>query len=180
MCKDGSSSPLSLVVVLPEEIGELKKMENLNLEGNSLASLPDSCVNLKALKNVNLSSNKLPSFPLFLCQLTLLDSVDLSSNSLSELPRDVECLTAVELNVSRNSIGVLPPELARCRRLKVLRVQENTLTIMGVPPAILSESSISLLFLEGNLFDIQELHDMAGYDKVLGQNSFMIDVLTMM
>ena len=92
--------------------------------------------------------------------------VDLSSNSLTEVPSDVECLTAVELNVSRNSISVLPAELAKCRRLKVLRVQQNSLPLMGVPPAILSESCVSLLCLEGNLFDVQELHDMAGYDKV--------------
>lgn len=155
------------LTTLPEDIGELRKLENLNLEDNNLTSLPDSCVNLKALKSVNLSSNKLSAFPLFLCQLIQLDMVDLSSNSLTELPRDVECLTAVELNVSRNSVGTLPAELARCRRLKVLRAEENSLPLMGVPPAILSESCVSLLCLEGNLFDAQELRDMAGYDKYM-------------
>ena len=136
---------------LPEAVGGLKKLESFNLEQNGLTSLPDSCVNLKSLKTVNLSHNKLQSFPLFLCQLTHLDFANLSSNAIQELPQGINVLSAVELNLNSNSISVLPASLAKCKRLKVLRVQENTLELMGVPPALLSDSNISLLCAEGNV-----------------------------
>ena len=158
----------SIPVQLPETVGSLKKLESLNLEQNGLMSLPDSCVNLKSLKTVNLSQNKLQTFPLFLCQLTHLDFANLSSNAIPELPQGIEALNAVELNLNGNSISVLPPGLAKCRRLKVLRVQENTLELMGLPPALLSDSNISLLCAEGNLFDLKELHELPEYEKVWG------------
>ena len=151
---------------LPEEVGSLKKLETLNLEQNELASLPDSCVNLKALKTVNLSRNKLQTFPLFLCQLIHLDFADLSSNTIKELPKGIDVLNAVELNLNGNGISVLPVSLAKCVRLKVLRVQENTLELMGLPPALLSDSNISLLCVEGNLFELRELHELPEYEKV--------------
>ena len=75
-------------------------------------------------------------------------------------------LSAVELNLNSNSISVLPASLAKCKRLKVLRVQENTLELMGVPPALLSDSNISLLCAEGNVFDLRELHELPEYEKV--------------
>lgn len=152
---------------LPDSIGELKKLETLNLAGNGLSSLPEGIINLKVLKTVNLSQNSLQSFPLFLCQLTHLDFADLSDNKIEVLPEGVEVLNAVELNVNRNSISVIPASLARCRRLKVLRIEENTLSLMGLPPAILSDSSISLLCTEGNLFEVRELKDLPEYAKYM-------------
>jgi len=161
----------SIPVQLPETVGSLKKLESLNLEQNGLTSLPDSCVNLKSLKTVNLSQNKLQTFPLFLCQLTHLDFANLSSNAIPELPQGIEALNAVELNLNGNSISVLPPGLAKCRRLKVLRVQENTLELMGLPPALLSDSNISLLCAEGNLFDLKELQELPEYEKYMERYS---------
>ncbi len=136
------------------------------MERNGLTSLPDSFVNLKVLRTVNLAGNKLESFPLFLCQLVRLDFADLSENVIHELPDGIEVLNAVELNLNRNNISVLPASMAKCKRLKVLRIQENTLPIAGIPPQILSESEVSLLCLEGNLFEEKELRDLTGYDKV--------------
>ena len=151
---------------LPDSIGELKKLETLNLTANSLSSLPEGIINLKALKTVNLSQNSLQTFPLFLCQLTHLDFADLSDNKIEELPEGVQVLNAVELNVNRNSISVIPASIAKCKRLKVLRIEENTLSLMGIPPVILTDSSISLLCMEGNLFEIKELKDLPEYEKV--------------
>ena len=152
---------------LPETLGSLKKLETLNLEHNSLASLPESLVNIKVLKKVILAHNKLKQFPLFLCQLTHLDFADLSSNSIESLPASgIDVFNAVELNLSGNSISVLPAALAKCKRLKVLRVEENSLELGGVPDVILTESNISLLCLDGNLFHSRELQQLPQYEKV--------------
>ena len=137
------------------------------MEHNSLASLPESLVNIKALKKVILAHNKLKQFPLFLRQLTHLDFADLSSNSIESLPASgIDVFNAVELNLNGNSISVLPAALAKCKRLKVLRVEENSLELGGVPDVILTESNISLLCLDGNLFSPRELQQLPQYDKV--------------
>ena len=65
-----------------------------------------------------------------------------------------------------NSISVLPAALAKCKRLKVLRVEENSLELGGLPDVILTESNISLLYLDGNLFNSRELQQLPQYEKV--------------
>ena len=76
--------------------------------------------------------------------MTRLDFVDLSDNSIENLPSDgLETLNIVELNLNRNSVSVIPESIARCKRLKVLRV-ENSMELMGLPTAILSDSKISV------------------------------------
>ena len=145
------------------------------MEHNSLASLPESLVNIKALKKVILAHNKFKQFPLFLRQLTHLDFADLSSNSIESLPTSgIDVFNAVELNLNSNSISVLPAALAKCKRLKVLRVEENSLELGGLPDVILTESNISLLCLDGNLFNSRELQQLPQYEKVF----YIINVIT--
>ena len=153
-------------VELPENFGNLKKLESLNLEANGLQCFPESVLNIKSLKTVNLSCNKLTEFPTFLYLLKRLDFVDLSGNCIAALPPGIENLQAVELNLNQNQISILPAEIASCKRLKVLRVQENTLSLMGIPVPLLTESAISLLCAEGNLFEMKELRDLPEYEKV--------------
>jgi Leucine-rich repeat (LRR) protein len=42
---------------VPAEIGQLQKLEILNLSNNNLTGLPNELVNLKNLKTLNLSGN---------------------------------------------------------------------------------------------------------------------------
>lgn len=63
-------------------------------------------------------------------------------------------------------ILVLSEEVSRCPRLKVLRLEENCLELSSIPLSILSESQVSLLSVEGNLFEVKKLRDLDGYDKV--------------
>ncbi|MHA1473730.1 MAG: leucine-rich repeat domain-containing protein [Promethearchaeota archaeon] len=48
---------------LPENIGDLKFLIRLDLNGNKLKSLPESIGNLKLLTNLDISNNKLTSLP---------------------------------------------------------------------------------------------------------------------
>ena len=118
------------------------------------------------LKTVDLSRNKLKEFPLFLCQLIHVNFVDLSTNQITQIPEGIEVISAVEINLNQNQITVLPESLARCKRLKVLRLEENCISASGIPPAVLTDSVISLLCLEGNVVDMRELKQLPEYDKV--------------
>ncbi|XP_069774237.1 leucine-rich repeat-containing protein 57 isoform X2 [Narcine bancroftii] len=155
------------LAVLPEDFGKLKKLENLHLNGNSLKALPSSFGQLAALKTLSLSGNRLQEFPVQLCQLRQLDVVDLSKNQIQRLPDDLEKLQAIELNVNQNQISQISPRISHCPRLKVLRMEENCLDISMIPISILADSRISLLAVEGNLFEIRKLRDLEGYDKYM-------------
>lgn len=61
---------------------------------------------------------------------------------------------------------MLSPDVALCPRLKVLRLEENCLELSSIPPSILGDSQVSLLSVEGNLFEVKDLRDLEGYDKV--------------
>ena len=63
-------------------------------------------------------------------------------------------------------ISHLSERVAECPRLKVLRLEENCLELVSFTPRILKESSIALLAIEGNLFDMKAFHNLEGYDDV--------------
>ena len=50
--------------------------------------------------------------------------------------------------------------------MQVLRVEENTLQLGGIPPSLLSSSAVSLLCTSGNLFQNRELQDLPEYQLV--------------
>ena len=151
---------------LPEEISQLKKLETLILSNNVLSTFPDSFVNLKTLQTVNVSHNNLTEFPICFCQLIRVDFVDLSDNKITSIPNGIDVISAVEINLNRNQISIIPESVSKCRRLKVLRLEENCIELMGVPPPVLKDSSISLLCLEGNPVTMRELQEIPEYEKV--------------
>ena len=57
--------------------------------------------------------------------------------------------------------------MGRSPRLKVLRLEENCLELSSIPVAILSQSQVSLLSLEGNLFQVKRMRELEGYEQVL-------------
>ncbi|CAG5119325.1 unnamed protein product [Candidula unifasciata] len=152
---------------LPDDFGQLKKLEVLILIDNSLTSLPRSFSNLSNLKTLTLSKNQFKSFPTEILPLQQLDSVDLSQNSITQLPSDMSALQAVELNLNQNQVSTLPVSLAQCPRLKVLRLEENCLDTSALKPEIMKHSKISLLAVEGNMFDMKAFHQLDGYDDYM-------------
>ncbi|KAI8788690.1 leucine-rich repeat-containing protein 57-like isoform X1 [Biomphalaria glabrata] len=155
------------LVSLPEDFGKLKKLEVLCLNSNSLSSLPSSFPNLTNLKTLSLSGNHLKQLPSELLSLPQLDVVDLSQNSITKLPQDMSGLQAVELNLNQNQITKLPESIAKCPRLKVLRLEENCLEISAFTPEIMKTSKISLFAVEGNMFDMKLFHQLDGYDEYM-------------
>lgn len=90
---------------LPTEIGRLKKLETLSLNGNQLQQLPAAVSQLKALRTLSLSGNHLAEFPLGLGALRQLDLLDLSRNKIQSVPPEVSELQAIEINLNQNQVG---------------------------------------------------------------------------
>ena len=152
---------------LPSELSQLRKLEVLVVNKNYIRSLPaDLFRNMSHLKTLSLASNQLKVFPEGLDSLQHLDVVDLSLNKIETLPDSIGDLQAVELNLNRNQVASLPATLSKCQRLKVLRLEENCLPLEALTPQLLKESQISLLSVDGNLFDEKELREANGYEEV--------------
>ncbi|XP_072972551.1 receptor-like protein EIX2 [Typha angustifolia] len=71
--------------VIPEEIGDLRQLRNLNFSRNHLVGMiPEKIGDMLSLESLDLSSNKLSgAIPQSLSKLTFLDYLNLSYNNLS-------------------------------------------------------------------------------------------------
>ncbi|CAN7943464.1 leucine-rich repeat-containing protein 57 [Ixodes scapularis] len=152
---------------LPDSMCKLKKLESLLLGVNQLSRLPETLSQLGNLKTVVLSENRLTSFPRCFCGLKHLDVLDLSRNRIAEVPDCVGDLQATELNLNQNQISLLSENVANCPRLKVLRLEENCLQISSIPTSLLADSQVSLLAVEGNLFELKDLQEKEGYEAYM-------------
>ena len=152
---------------MPEFLGNLTKLETLSLAGNRISAIPDGLFSkLKNLTSLTLCNNSLQTFPIEVCTLKKLDAIDLSGNKIHSIPDQLQDLQAIELNLNQNRLSNLPSSLCSCPRLKVLRVEENCLGIDAISKDLLTKSQIAVLAVDGNLFQMRELHDREGYESV--------------
>ena len=158
----------NLISYLPEDIGQLTKLENLIVSKNRLSgALPESLAKLKNLKELDASGNQILIFPVSLAGLNNLNSLDLSSNKISAIPDGLGELKVTELSLNQNQIVSISPSLAQCPRLKILRLEENCLSLDAIPTRLLTNSPVSMLKLKGNKFSKKQFADCEGYDIYL-------------
>ncbi|KAH9278457.1 Leucine-rich repeat-containing protein 57 [Echinococcus granulosus] len=158
---------------LPTEVSRLTKLESLNASNNRMLSLTSShsVVNfgsLRHLRTVDISKNNLVEFPVELCSKDIpLDLLDLSKNNISLVPDCASLLQVIELNLNENQISAISESLAKCPRLKVLRLAHNRLRLEDIPMGILEDSNISLFSIEGNPLSMKALQELPAYAKYM-------------
>lgn len=157
------------LTAIPDDIGNLSKLETLSLEFNQLTRLPADTAfqQLKHLSKLDLSHNHLKSFPTALFGLKQLSTVNLSANKITTVPDGVDAMEATEINLNQNQISSISADIAKCPRLKTLRLEENCLSMDAIPTSLLTDSGVSLLVLDGNLFDVKKMDDVEGFDKYM-------------
>nr|ALS04257.1 leucine-rich repeat-containing protein 57 [Acartia pacifica] len=152
---------------LPQQFENLIKLEILNLSFNSISALPQGFSKLKNLKEIDLSHNNLTDFPACLVGLKQLNLLNLNKNKITTIPDEVQGIEATEISLNENQISSISASIASCPRLKTLRLEENCLSLDAIPTQLLSDSGVSLLALDGNLFDSKSLDSLPGYDKYM-------------
>ena len=135
---------------LPDEIGALRGLKELMLEGNFLESLSAAIGSLAELEKLVLKNNELTALPAEMAALLELRRLDLSKNKFSSFPLAICGMSKLEeLGLSRNELSTLPSEVTFPASLHVLELSGNKLT--SVPPTLLSNcSSLVNLDLGGN------------------------------
>ncbi|KAL5103291.1 Leucine-rich repeat-containing protein 57 [Taenia crassiceps] len=158
---------------LPVEVSRLTKLEALDASNNRMLTLTSSqsVVNfgsLRHLRTVDISNNNLKEFPAELCSEDIpLDSLDLSKNNIDFIPDCASLLQTIELNLNENRISAISASLAKCPRLKVLRLAHNQLRLEDIPLGILENSNISLFSVEGNPLSMKALQELPAYAKYM-------------
>ncbi|CAM1332728.1 LRCH3 (predicted), partial [Pycnogonum litorale] len=109
-------------------------LEVLLLNNNKLVSLPEEIGNLHMLMDLDISCNEISYLPPQIQNLESLKSLNMRRNLLQELQPGVSKLNLVRLDISGNKISVLPTSIRLIDSLMELILDHNPLTS---PPAFL-------------------------------------------
>jgi hypothetical protein len=134
---------------LPDEIGQLAKLETLNLTGNQLTVLPEGIGKLANLRVLYLSHNQLAAVPEGIGKLANLQMLYLHSNQLAAVPEGIGNLAKLQtLSLSNNELMAVPEGIGKLANLQKLWLQNNQLT--AVPEGIGKLANLQTLDLHNN------------------------------
>jgi Leucine-rich repeat (LRR) protein len=127
-------------------LDNFKKLEILNLSGNSLTQFPYQLLAMESLKEIYLGANKIKILPKNYDKLVnSLELLYLGGNLIQNVPEELSQLTKLKtLNLSDNRISNLPATLARLRNLKSLALHNNSLTTLPIQLVKLNLAELSL------------------------------------
>ena len=122
---------------IPENIGHLTALQELNLNGNSLTGLPETIGELRNLLNLWLGNNYLETLPESIGKLENLERLSLYYNHLETLPEsfgNLKNLIRLNLNeVNDENPITLPESFSQLSNLRVLEIAGN---LDAVTPSI--------------------------------------------
>lgn len=153
------------IVIIPEAIGNLARLQSLDLSNNALQMLCPEIGRLRSLRHLRLSNNQLKCLPPEIGDLQDLETLDLAMNQLMSLPdRLHRCLSLQNLTVDHNLLSHVPRQLCCLRRLNQLSMAANRLTFL---PLDLGRSrELQFVFVDNNV-DLKGLPSYL-YNKVIG------------
>ncbi|CAG9466477.1 unnamed protein product [Pedinophyceae sp. YPF-701] len=134
---------------VPEEVLEIKGLEDLSLAGNRITRLPDELCTLTSLRRLGLAGNSLTALPDDIGALAQLEGLWVHGNQLEALPDSIGNLTQLDtLNAAGNRLTVLPASVGNLRALDALGLAGNRLT--ALPESIGGLTHLSALQAHGN------------------------------
>lgn len=161
---------------VPEELGNLLKLEHLSLRDNQLEKLFGELTELTCLRSLNLRKNQIKSsgIPPELFHLDELTTLDLSHNKLKEVPEGLErAKSLLVLNLSHNQIETIPTVLfINLTDLLFLDLSHNKLET--IPPQTRRLANLQTLILSDNpleLFQLRQLPSLQNLEVLHMRNT---------
>lgn len=116
------------LTTLPEELGTLSELVQLDLIDNQISLVPEHLSGLSNLRITRLDGNPLGRFPEFLLNVRGLRTLWMNGCGIKDIPRQISKLSELrELLLRGNRISELPAELGRLPHLAELHLSENLL-----------------------------------------------------
>lgn len=113
---------------LPNQINQLKNVEELDLRINKLNSLPSGISELDQLKKLYLSNNHFTEFPDIIQANIKLKELLLDTNKISKVSDSITKLQELQfLSLARNKLKAFPEAIAHLGRLEQLIMIDNNL-----------------------------------------------------
>ncbi|NXP69026.1 LRC28 protein, partial [Chloropsis cyanopogon] len=119
------------IVVVPEAIGSLVKLQFLDLSDNALEIVCPEIGRLRSLRHLRLANNQLKYLPAEVGDLRELQTLDISTNRLMTLPERLHmCLSLQYLTADRNHLWSVPRHLCQLPSLNELSMAGNRLAFL--------------------------------------------------
>ena len=135
---------------LPEEIGNLTNLEELEINGDSLERLPAGLWRLTNLRHLVIGSRALTELPTDIGSLIHLRSLWLGGCALTELPDSlIELRELEDLRVGVNRLSEFPSPVLELPSLRCLMLHQNQ--IKHLPQGIGRLTKLQELVLDSNL-----------------------------
>ncbi|OON20145.1 leucine Rich repeat-containing domain protein, partial [Opisthorchis viverrini] len=111
-------------------VGNLKDLQILVVKSNNLQGpLPEDLGQLTKLQILDCSKNRITILPDAIASCTKLIRLLLDYNCIGELPSSIGCLKKLQqLGIKYNQLTRLPTELAQCQQLTELNIEGNQIT----------------------------------------------------
>ena len=160
------------LTTLPDFLGQLRRLQLLNLSENEVTVLPESICNLTNLKVLNLTRNRLKVLPNNINKLKSLGILALGGNDLLKLPESLTKLKKIrQLWIWGLKFRSFPEWLSQLKSLDMLDIGSNQLTsvpdfvfqlenlteldlthnsLVDLPASLLQLNRLSAIYLDGN------------------------------
>lgn len=133
---------------VPDEITRLENLSELYLYGNQFTVFPAPVFRLKSLTLLDIYNNHISSFPENADIPPCLRRLYLANNNLSDIPEIIFKISTLEAlwlqnfenmeeNAARNNIQVIPPGIAKLKKLKDFLIEGNPVTTP--PPEVVAK-----------------------------------------
>ncbi len=109
------------ISTLPDSLFNLMNLTYLRLDNNNISSLSSRIKNLKKIKFIYFSNNPLKKIPETICELNKLESLDLQNTMIVELPKCIDSMQSLEwIDVSGTQLTEFPVEILNAPKLKTI------------------------------------------------------------
>ncbi|GAB0094855.1 leucine-rich repeat-containing protein 40 [Sergentomyia squamirostris] len=120
---------VNLLKILPDFLSQFGNLRYLNVSSNLLEDLPESLGLVITLRELNIASNRLRNIPNCIYHLTNLEILQASGNQIIVIDATDTGIGSLKklatLDLSNNSIEMLPPILGNMKQIKNLQVTGN-------------------------------------------------------